>query len=79
MFRRIIKDGKLDLICQLVGGPADGTIVDVNIDIIRIPQRKLLTVCWSKDDLPFPKPASISYHRYKKISEEKYIYIGIDI
>ena len=80
MFRRIIKNGKLDLICQLIGGPADGTIVDGDIDIIRIAQHRPLIVHMSiADNPPFSKFTSISYHQYKKISEEKYIYIGINI
>ena len=79
MFRRIIKDGKLDLICQLIGGPADGTVVDEGTDMIRILQRRPLTVYQSiEDNSPFPKPVSIGYHRYKKISKEKYIYVGTD-
>ena len=79
MFKRIIKDGKLNLICQLIGGPVDGTIVNGDIDIIRIPQHRFLTAYLSKEDVLSSSFNSINYHQYERTSEEKYTYIGISI
>lgn len=73
-FNRIIKDGKLQIVAQLIGGPADGMFVDYDRDIgdiVRIPKRKPLELSDLSSGQEIPMPI-IEYYEYKKVSEETY-------
>ena len=74
--RRIIINGKLDLVAELKDGPFDGTQVVGNFgDIIRMPSRLPLACEIISDYQPLLKP-NYNIHRYKKVTAETYEYEG---
>lgn len=68
MANRIIKNGKLDICTELIGGASDGTLCE-DIDIIRIPYTTLLLL---SDESITEKP-HFQYDEYIRISKEKAI------
>ena len=68
---KIIRDGKLCLVAELIGGPADGTIVISDLDVIKIVKRKPITPMLSSS---IPDISDIDYYRYIKVTNEKYVF-----
>jgi hypothetical protein len=77
VFNRIIKNGKLEVLAVLKGGPVDGAFVSADLDVIRLPIRR------NHDELVrdfcnkcLPPPDMFRHHIYKRVSLQTYIYNG---
>ena len=70
---RVIKKGKLDVVVELVGGSADGTLCSCDLDIIRIPRRRPVTSLFS--DHPITAMPDYDVDEYRRISLEKAVLI----
>jgi hypothetical protein len=73
MLRRTIQDGKLCLVGELIGGPADGLLCKPNVDRVFIVAR---TPVIPQSVEKIDGPPSFDTHVYEKISEERYEYRG---
>jgi hypothetical protein len=73
IIKRTLKDGKLELKSELIGGPSDGIFCSNNCERVYIPVRED-PVCLlhdGSDPGPFPE---IRFHVYKRISFEKLLH-----
>ena len=76
-FKRLIKNGKLDVVSELIGGPGDGMLVSDKCDKIYLPkQRRPVDELINYGDAPIMKLPDFNYHVYLRISKEKLIYMG---
>jgi len=72
MSNRIIKNGKLDICTELIGGASDGTLCDLDQEIIRILRKVDLVPLLSSDETLKEMP-KFRYDEYVRISREKAI------
>ncbi|MBW2675591.1 MAG: hypothetical protein JRD89_19650 [Deltaproteobacteria bacterium] len=80
-FDRIINDGKLDLVAQLVGGPGDGMRINANICGIggefRLARKakEVQRDVWNPT-MHIPQP-DFSCHVYIRTSTQVFKYVGV--
>lgn len=71
---RVIKNGKLDICVELIGGAHDGLLVNGDLEYIRMPKRKPLPTLFGRCNR-IPSINDLEYDVYKRISNEKAILI----
>lgn len=74
---RRVRNGKLEFLSQLVGGPADGTIVENDIEIVRIPKKLEVEplFCCEARLMTMPK---VQCSIYRRVSSQKLVFVGVE-
>lgn len=75
MPNRIVRNGKLDICTELIGGASDGLLCDCDQDIIRIAKKVEVERVRYISSYMFAIP-SFGYDEYIRISKEKAILRG---
>ena len=64
---RVIRNGKLDICVELVGGSADGMLCTFDLDIIKVARYKPIYISRSAEPIHFMP----EYDEYVRVSQEK--------
>lgn len=74
---RTIKNGKLELVSELIGGPGDGLLCDCDCEKIRLPKREPRELAIQDNNSAMITMPDLKFHSYKRITNEKLLYVGV--